>query len=99
MSATLAKERLCDYLNAVSTDIPGRTFPVSIRYLAEEDPEYLDAALETVYQIHTSQPAGDILVFLTGEAEIVILRRLGAAVKTVASVFPNSCARSVFDDE
>ena len=32
--------------------------------------DYLAAALESVIQIHVSEPAGDILVFLTGQEEI-----------------------------
>ncbi|KAG9159155.1 hypothetical protein Leryth_027039 [Lithospermum erythrorhizon] len=32
--------------------------------------DYLEAAIRTVVQIHTSEPPGDILVFLTGEEEI-----------------------------
>ncbi|KAF8195491.1 pre-mRNA splicing factor [Pholiota molesta] len=31
---------------------------------------YLHAAITTVFQIHTTQPKGDILVFLTGQEEI-----------------------------
>jgi ATP-dependent RNA helicase DHX8/PRP22 len=50
--------------------IPGRTFPVEILYCKEPEPDYLEAALITVMQIHLSEPAGDILVFLTGQEEI-----------------------------
>lgn len=32
--------------------------------------DYLSAALDTVMQIHISEPSGDILVFLTGQEEI-----------------------------
>ena len=32
--------------------------------------DYLTAAVVTVLQIHVSQPAGDVLVFLTGQDEI-----------------------------
>ena len=50
--------------------VPGRTFPVEILYTKEPESDYLDATLITVMQIHLSEPAGDILVFLTGQEEI-----------------------------
>jgi ATP-dependent RNA helicase DHX8/PRP22 len=36
----------------------------------EPESDYLDAALITIMQIHLSEPAGDILLFLTGQEEI-----------------------------
>ena len=38
----------------------------------EQEPErdYLEAAIRTVVQNHSSEPPGDILLFLTGEEEI-----------------------------
>ncbi|KXS09372.1 hypothetical protein M427DRAFT_39076 [Gonapodya prolifera JEL478] len=36
----------------------------------DPEPDYLDAALITTMQIHLSEPAGDILIFLTGQEEI-----------------------------
>ncbi|CDS42561.1 ATP dependent RNA helicase DHX8 [Echinococcus multilocularis] len=50
--------------------IPGRAFPVEILYSLEPESDYLDAALNTVMQIHLTEPPGDILVFLTGQEEI-----------------------------
>ena len=50
--------------------IPGRTFPVEVLYTKAPEMDYLAAALESVIQIHVSEPAGDILVFLTGQEEI-----------------------------
>jgi ATP-dependent RNA helicase DHX8/PRP22 len=50
--------------------IPGRCHPVEILYVKEPEPDYLEAAIITVMQIHLDQPAGDILVFLTGQEEI-----------------------------
>ena len=32
--------------------------------------EYVQAAVDTALDIHTTQPEGDILVFLTGQGEI-----------------------------
>jgi ATP-dependent RNA helicase DHX8/PRP22 len=39
-------------------------------YAREAEPDYLDAALITVMQIHVTEPPGDILLFLTGQEEI-----------------------------
>jgi ATP-dependent RNA helicase DHX8/PRP22 len=57
-------------MNCPIFTIPGRTYPVEILYTREPEPDYLDAALTTVMQIHLSEPAGDILLFLTGQEEI-----------------------------
>lgn len=50
--------------------IEGRAFPVDIHYLTEPCEEYLERAVKTVFDIHISEPEGDILVFLTGRDEI-----------------------------
>ena len=70
-SATLDAEKFSRYFfECPIFTIPGRTFPVEILYCKEPEPDYLEAALITVMQIHLSEPAGDILVFLTGQEEI-----------------------------
>lgn len=45
--------------------VPGRMYPVDIHYTPQPEANYLHAAITTVFQIHTTQPKGDILVFLT----------------------------------
>ena len=45
--------------------VPGRQFPVDIHYTPQPEANYLHAAITTIFQIHTTQPKGDILVFLT----------------------------------
>ena len=50
--------------------IPGRTYPVEVLYSKEPEMDYLNAALVTVMQIHLTEPAGDVLLFLTGQEEI-----------------------------
>jgi ATP-dependent RNA helicase DHX8/PRP22 len=70
-SATLDAEKFSTYFFSCPIfTIPGRTFPVEILYTKEPESDYLDAAMITVMQIHLSEPAGDILVFLTGQEEI-----------------------------
>ncbi|GAB1316921.1 DEAH-box ATP-dependent RNA helicase prp22 [Madurella fahalii] len=70
-SATLDAEKFsCYFNNAPIFTIPGRTFPVEMLYSREPEPDYLDAALTTVMEIHLTEPSGDILLFLTGQEEI-----------------------------
>lgn len=45
--------------------VPGRRYPVDILYTPQPEANYLHAAVTTIFQIHTTQPKGDILVFLT----------------------------------
>ncbi|CAE8611603.1 unnamed protein product [Polarella glacialis] len=71
MSATMDAQKMQGYFdNAPLLNIPGRTHPVELFYTAEPEKDYLEAAIRTVVQIHTSEPEGDVLLFLTGEEEI-----------------------------
>lgn len=71
ISAILDADKFSSYFhNAPIFSIPGRTFPAEILYSREREPDYLEAALITVMQIHLSEPAEDILLFLTRQEEI-----------------------------
>ncbi|KAI6861427.1 ATP dependent RNA helicase [Hortaea werneckii] len=59
-----------DQKTARIVSIEGRAFPVDVHYLTDPCEDYLERAVHTVFDIHTSEPAGDILVFLTGRDEI-----------------------------
>ena len=48
-----------------SIAVPGRRYPVDIHYTPQPEANYLHAAITTVFQIHTTQPKGDVLVFFT----------------------------------
>jgi ATP-dependent RNA helicase DHX8/PRP22 len=70
-SATLDAEKFSGYFfDCPIFTIPGRTFPVEVLYTKAPEPDYLDASLITVLQIHLSEPEGDVLLFLTGQDEI-----------------------------
>ncbi|MBW0501432.1 hypothetical protein O181_041147 [Austropuccinia psidii MF-1] len=81
-SATLDAEKLRDYYNyqppnaddgqvrATIISIEGRMYPVEIAYLDQPTENYISASVNTVMNLHLSQPRGDILVFLTGKEEI-----------------------------
>ncbi|KAI8825220.1 P-loop containing nucleoside triphosphate hydrolase protein [Fimicolochytrium jonesii] len=80
-SATLDAEAFYDFFNTNTTEdvmqdnavimsMEGRMFPVDICYLQEPSSNYLTTVVETVFKIHEKEPAGDVLVFLTGRDEI-----------------------------
>ncbi|KAI3326148.1 P-loop containing nucleoside triphosphate hydrolase protein [Xylariaceae sp. AK1471] len=70
-SATMNAEKFAKYFDdAPIFNIPGRRYPVDIYYTPAPEANYLTAAITTIFQIHTSQGRGDILVFLTGQDEI-----------------------------
>lgn len=70
-SATLDAEKFSEYFDfAPIFRIPGRRYPVDILYTKAPEADYLHAAVVTTLQIHVSQPAGDVLIFLTGQEEI-----------------------------
>lgn len=50
--------------------LEGRMYPVDTMYLEEPAEDYVERAVKTIFDIHTSEPDGDILVFLTGREEI-----------------------------
>eukprot|EP00484_Ammonia_sp_Unknown_P027540 CAMPEP_0197033816 /NCGR_PEP_ID=MMETSP1384-20130603/12114_1 /TAXON_ID=29189 /ORGANISM="Ammonia sp." /LENGTH=753 /DNA_ID=CAMNT_0042463675 /DNA_START=27 /DNA_END=2288 /DNA_ORIENTATION=- len=71
MSATLDSQKFVKYFDgAPCLKVPGRMHPVEIFYTQEPERDYFEAAVRTVLQIHAAEPAGDVLVFLTGAAEI-----------------------------
>lgn len=77
MSATLETDKLSAFLsNCPVFAIPGRTFPVTCTFGSAVGPKdlestgYVKEVVKVALDIHTSEMAGDILVFLTGQSEI-----------------------------
>ena len=106
-SATLQAEEFVDYFSRDETDpgrpsapqkaqairLDGRLFPVDLLYLEESAEDYIERAVKTVFDIHGSEPPGDILVFLTGREEIEdaiqkIAERTESIPEDVAGVLP-----------
>lgn len=50
--------------------LEGRMYPVDTLYLESPAEDYVEKAVQTVFEIHTKESGGDILVFLTGREEI-----------------------------
>lgn len=70
-SATLNAEKFSEFFGSVPVfHIPGRTFPVEVTHSKTPTEDYVQAAVKQVLQVHLSYPAGDILVFMTGQEEI-----------------------------
>uniref|UniRef100_A0A665V2P7 RNA helicase n=1 Tax=Echeneis naucrates TaxID=173247 RepID=A0A665V2P7_ECHNA len=77
MSATLESDKLSSFLGDCPVfAIPGRTFPVTCTFGSAIGPKdiestaYVKEVVKMAFDVHTSEVAGDILVFLTGQSEI-----------------------------
>uniref|UniRef100_A0A8C9Y364 RNA helicase n=1 Tax=Sander lucioperca TaxID=283035 RepID=A0A8C9Y364_SANLU len=77
MSATLETDKLSAFLGGCPIfAIPGRAFPVTCTFgfaVGPKDIEstgYAKEVVKVALDVHTSEMAGDILVFLTGQSEI-----------------------------
>uniref|UniRef100_H3CFX3 RNA helicase n=1 Tax=Tetraodon nigroviridis TaxID=99883 RepID=H3CFX3_TETNG len=77
MSATMETEKLSGFLGDCRVlTIPGRTFPVTCTFGSAVGPKdtqstaYIKEVVRLAFDVHTSETAGDILVFLTGQSEI-----------------------------
>ncbi|PCH40315.1 nucleoside triphosphate hydrolase protein [Wolfiporia cocos MD-104 SS10] len=86
MSATLDAEKFSRfYDNAKILYVKGRQHPVAVYHTAVSQPDYVDAALRTFFQIHTDQPPGDVLIFLPGQEDI---ESLDKSIKLYADRLP-----------
>ncbi|KAG5468679.1 hypothetical protein CUR178_01514 [Leishmania enriettii] len=71
MSATLDVAKIQSYFpGAPLVHISGRMYDVDVFYMPRPVHDYVEATVSCVRQLHEREPAGDILCFLTGEAEI-----------------------------
>ncbi|KAK6022616.1 hypothetical protein OSTOST_11671, partial [Ostertagia ostertagi] len=81
-SATLDAELFRDFFELNESDdhnldtscimsVEGRTHPVTIYHTKTSVPNYIKATVDTVLDIHKNEIPGDILVFLTGQEEVI----------------------------
>ncbi|XVF25702.1 hypothetical protein REPUB_Repub13aG0236400 [Reevesia pubescens] len=56
--------------------VEGRGFNVQFHYVEDAVQDYVQASVSTVLLIHDQEPAGDILVFLTGQDDIDVAIKL-----------------------
>lgn len=71
-SATINAQKFSDFFDGAPVfNIPGRRYPVDIHYTQQPEANYIQAAINTIFLIHSKKSLpGDILVFLTGQDEI-----------------------------
>lgn len=70
-SATLDSERFSAFFNgAPAISVPGRLYPIEIRYMDPPDREERDLARDVTAALATLPPKDDVLVFLPGERDI-----------------------------
>ncbi|KAJ5075069.1 pre-mRNA-splicing factor atp-dependent RNA helicase prp16 [Anaeramoeba ignava] len=110
-SATMDADKFASFFgNAPIFEIPGRTFPVQIRYSKYPLEDYVEAAVKQTIEIHLSKPPGDILVFMTGQEDIETtcycisdrLKKLGddvlpLAILPIYSQLPSDLQARIFD--
>ena len=69
-SATLRTDTLAEYYYGCPVlSVSGRCFPVSIMFKESSRDKKMENAVGAAIRIHLHEPAGDILVFLTGFEE------------------------------
>ncbi|KAK9808882.1 hypothetical protein WJX72_005695 [[Myrmecia] bisecta] len=90
-SATLDGDKFSAYFNNCPVlNIPGRCFDVQIIHAAENhEQQYVQAAVDVALDIHVSQPPGDVLVFLAGQADIE--KAVAALTEAVAGMAEGQC--------
>lgn len=110
-SATLDAEKFSSYFfNCDIFTIPGRLFPVEVFFSKSAISDYIEESLNTVMRIHLTEPAGDVLLFLTGQEEIDTaaeilyerMKKLGTNVPEliilpVYSALPSEMQTRIFD--
>ncbi|KAA1077595.1 Cyclin-dependent kinase catalytic subunit [Puccinia graminis f. sp. tritici] len=70
-SVTMNAVKFSEYFyDAPIFNILGKMYPVDIMYTPNPEANYLYAAVAIIFQIHTTKPKADILVFFTGQDEI-----------------------------
>ena len=106
-SATLSTTKFQNYFfGAPITHVPGRRYPVDIYYTKSPEPDYIEAAVITALQIHISQAeelfdennlGGDILIFLTGQEEIELAKKMiNNQVKKLRGKIPNCVVLPIY---
>lgn len=82
-SATIDASRVAAFLDAPIIEVSGRTYPVTVQHEKAGDDRPLERrVVSAVRQFVESLPAGDVLVFLPGAAEI---RRAGDSLAALAA--------------
>ena len=68
--------------------LQGRAYPVDTLYLQDPAEDYVERAVQSIFDIHSSEGDGDILVFMTGREEINAVIEL--VTERAAALHPKS---------
>ncbi|KAK9832232.1 hypothetical protein WJX74_003796 [Apatococcus lobatus] len=85
-SATLEATKVSQYFGSCPVQsVSGRQYDVSVSHsLENHDNDYYQAAIDTAMQVHLNEAPGDILMFLTGQGEIMkAVKQLNNAVSSL----------------
>lgn len=70
-SATLDGDKVSKFFfDCPVLTVPGKLYPVEILYSNERPKSYIESCLKTAIDIHTKEPEGDVLIFMTGQDDI-----------------------------
>eukprot|EP00055_Hartaetosiga_balthica_P015533 m.92383 g.92383 ORF g.92383 m.92383 type:complete len:1274 (+) comp8890_c0_seq2:198-4019(+) len=76
-SATLDSSKFAHFFGSCPIfKVPGRTFPVETFHTKSPSDDYVESAVKQAIQIHFQPHPGDILIFMTGQADIEITCRV-----------------------
>ncbi|KAL4468705.1 hypothetical protein ABPG74_005208 [Tetrahymena malaccensis] len=77
MSATIETEKFANFFETENIIyLEGRCHPIEVFYSKKPHADYLDAALNTILQIHFEEQDGDILCFLVGQEDIEDMQQM-----------------------
>ena len=87
-SATLDAEKFSAYFDGCPVlHIPGRQYSVQVVFSEENhEKDYAAAAVDAALDLHLHEAPGDILIFLTGQAEIDKVTRTPSEPATASMV-------------
>ncbi|XP_050207141.1 probable pre-mRNA-splicing factor ATP-dependent RNA helicase DEAH4 [Mercurialis annua] len=70
-SATLDGVKVSEFFSGCPVlNVPGKLYPVEIKYSNERPTNYIESCLKTAIDIQAREPEGDILIFMTGQDDI-----------------------------
>ncbi|KAJ4795519.1 RNA helicase family protein [Rhynchospora pubera] len=70
-SATLDGVKVSKFFSGCPVlNVPGTLYPVEKLYSRERPTNFLESSLKTALDIHVKEPAGDVLIFMTGKDDI-----------------------------
>ncbi|KAG0485877.1 hypothetical protein HPP92_009956 [Vanilla planifolia] len=70
-SATLDGVKVSTFFSGCPVlNVPGTLFPVETLYSTERPKSYIESSIRTALDIHSREPPGDILIFMTGQVRV-----------------------------